>query len=65
MVIVSNLYDVAFKIYSPFSTEMLKHVSSGIYRYEDPTTSFKLYRAVSSVRGLLKRATFESTPKYT
>ena len=33
MVIVSNIYKVAFRSYSPFSTEMLKTVSSGIYRY--------------------------------
>ena len=36
MVIVSNIYEVAFRSYSPFSTEMLKTVSSGIYRYKDP-----------------------------
>ena len=36
MVIVSNIYEVAFGSYSPFSTEMLKTVSSGIYRYKDP-----------------------------
>ena len=36
MVIVSNIYEVAFGSYSPFSTEMLKNVSFGIYRYKDP-----------------------------
>ena len=36
MVIVSNIYEVAFKSYDPFSTEMLKSVSSGIYRCKDP-----------------------------
>ena len=30
MVIVSNIYKVAFRSYDPFSTEMLKSVSSGI-----------------------------------
>ena len=33
MVIVSNIYEVAFGSYSPFSTEMLK---PGIYRYKNP-----------------------------
>ena len=36
MVIVSNIYEVAFGSYSPFSTEMLKTVSSRIYQYKDP-----------------------------
>ena len=36
MVIVSNVYTVAFRSYSPFSIEMLKSVSSVIYRYKDP-----------------------------
>ena len=36
MVIVSNIYEVAFRGYSPFSTEMLKSVSSVIYQFKDP-----------------------------
>ena len=36
MVIVSNIYEVAFRSYSLFSIEMLKTVCSGIYRYKEP-----------------------------
>ena len=36
MVIISNIYEVAFRSYSPFSTEMYKTVSSRIYRDKDP-----------------------------
>ena len=36
MVIFSNIYELAFRSYDPFSTEMLKSVPSGIYRYKDP-----------------------------
>ena len=36
MVIVSNIYKVAFRSYSSFSKEMLKTVSFRIYRYKDP-----------------------------
>ena len=35
MVIVSNKYEVAFRSYIPFYTEMLKSVSSVIYQYKD------------------------------
>ena len=35
MIIVSNIYEVALRSYSPFSKEMLKSVSSVIYRYKD------------------------------
>ena len=36
MVIVSNIYEVAIRSYSLFSTEMQKTVSFGIYRYKEP-----------------------------
>ena len=35
MVIISNIYEVAFRSYSPFSTEMYKTLSSEIYRDKD------------------------------
>ena len=35
MVIISSIYEVAFRSYSPFSTEILKTVSSNIYRSKD------------------------------
>ena len=36
MVIVSNIYEVAFRSYSPFSTEKLKIcIFRGIYQYRD------------------------------
>ena len=35
MVIVSNIYEVAFRSYSSFSNEMYKTVSSRVYQYKN------------------------------